>query len=786
MMSLKKSITLITISCFLFTSVLSQGLYAMADTEREKQKARAILDGFILPSFIGRVSDARYFGSRKVVINIQDLHCHSEVQRNIAKILSLLDEKYTLPAVYVEGGIGRIDTSWTQMIENASSRQRMVDALLESGRLTGAEYYSIRSGKTGLLAGLEDEKLYTDNLLRLNSILEKHEQIQTTLPEIKISLEGLADRYYQSDNRRFDRVLNKYAKGELSAEKFYRILLRYAEKAGVDPQDYANLQEFLRLVELQKRLRYRKISRELASLVADLKQRLPYTAYSALMKKTGDLSRPDELYAYLAKITAEYHITIGDEYPELAKFFALIEANGKINPLSLVREEKRLIRELHSRLSRSRSEREVAFIADFFGCLQEYLGNKITAEDLEYFREQVAGFKVLWEKYLLSDKIPSLAAYYELFDRFYEVNKERNTCFIRNILEDKGTGERKDIRQIPSVDHVQKVMESLAGTKEVIVTVTGGFHTTGLTELLKDRQVSYMVITPAVTSDTVYSERIYNELARHHAQIIASQTMALPLLSQELARLNPDEAKCELYKGMIEGGIESGLEAGKSPEQITKIISTILGDQGLFQYERRADGVFFVFNDKTSGQVLYFRVQDRKVHFESLQSNPLPSEEKISGEQAKARWVQQAERVAGETAGLGRRSLVAILQFIQKVSDTIVERIVRIRATRGHSAVKQIRKLISEGAFQKSQQTQEKLVDLASQVKKEGGLSLIENLPPSTLTRPLPLHVKMSDDLKQITYSRVLDDSGIRRADGTIDYSRLKLLLREANRRQHR
>ena len=59
--------------------------------------------GFIIPSSYGKVTSAGYFGKGDIVINIQDLHCHGEVQRNIAGILGRLDSLRGLDGVYLEG-----------------------------------------------------------------------------------------------------------------------------------------------------------------------------------------------------------------------------------------------------------------------------------------------------------------------------------------------------------------------------------------------------------------------------------------------------------------------------------------------------------------------------------------------------------------------------------------------------------------------------------------------------------------------------------------------------------
>ena len=41
--------------------------------------------------------------------------------------------------------------------------------------------------------------------------------------------------------------------------------------------------------------------------------------------------------------------------------------------------------------------------------------------------------------------------------------------------------------------------------------ITGGFHTVGISQLLKQRNVPHLVITPNVTMDTKLSDEVYTQ-----------------------------------------------------------------------------------------------------------------------------------------------------------------------------------------------------------------------------------------------------------------------------------
>ena len=70
-------VTAVTLAaCFLFSFVFADTLRATVASPENHRKVNQILSDFYLPATIGRITDGRDFGSKDVVINIQDLHCN--------------------------------------------------------------------------------------------------------------------------------------------------------------------------------------------------------------------------------------------------------------------------------------------------------------------------------------------------------------------------------------------------------------------------------------------------------------------------------------------------------------------------------------------------------------------------------------------------------------------------------------------------------------------------------------------------------------------------------------
>ena len=118
----KKRFNLIKI-CAVFTTVcfvvstLGANLYAIPLAENANQKYEDVFNkASSISAEYGKITASKDANSDITIINIQDLHCHPQTQRNISKIITQIADNYNLKKIYVEGGYGDIDTSWLNTI----------------------------------------------------------------------------------------------------------------------------------------------------------------------------------------------------------------------------------------------------------------------------------------------------------------------------------------------------------------------------------------------------------------------------------------------------------------------------------------------------------------------------------------------------------------------------------------------------------------------------------------------------------------------------------------------
>ncbi|MDR2427056.1 MAG: hypothetical protein LBD46_07780, partial [Endomicrobium sp.] len=517
-------ITAILVSiCFVMTSVCGEAIGAIADRQRDAKQFNQIFEGFTLPYSYGKITYGNYGGSDSVVINIQDLHSHPDVQKNISKIIETFDKKYGVERVYLEGAYGDVDVSWLGVETDKDKREQILELMIDSGRLTGAEYYAVNSGREKLIKGLESKKEYLDNLVRFGKILDSQGEIEIILGSISEDIRRLKDKYYNHQQNKLDKLSKEYSDGKIDGKKYFTLLYKHTDKLGIDIYKYENIDAYKMLLEEEGNLNYKRITLELGSVIAKLKEVLPYQAYKMIMDNTNNFSEIDKLYVYLIKFAREYKIDLDINYPNLARFLGYVELSQKINPLELIKEESKLVDEIRESFGLSRSEREVSFMVEFEKYLRDFLSSKITADDYEYYKVNKGEFDSLWVKYIDNAKKDMLDRYIEETEKFYEVNIKRNDHFLDNIGIEKNKA-----TVIGEEAGVERVVKELEG-KKIYVVVTGGFHTEGVYNELVKRGITALVVTPNVSGGVKAAEEKYYQIAKEQSKVLFQALAALNL-----------------------------------------------------------------------------------------------------------------------------------------------------------------------------------------------------------------------------------------------------------------
>ena len=576
-MNIKKFISLFVSICFFISITGNDISYSVYIPQTELLRNKQISDKFLLPLSYGQITKTYCSGTDRVIINIQDLHCHPNVQKNISNIIELFDKKYHIDNIYLEGAYNNIDISWLIKIKNLLGVSAL-EKILNTGRITGAEYYCALNDKNEIIKGLENKKEYFDNLQRFGKILENQDKISVILNSISEITDSLKKKYYNHRQLKIDEFSKDYFDGKITAEKYFYLLSKHTEKLKIDISKYENTFKYIALLNIQKNLEYSVIIKQLKSLINDLKDKIPSDTYLSLIKFSDNFSKVDNLQVYLNEILKEYKIDLLKNYNELNKYFDYLNLSGSINPLSVIEENKLLINEINSKFANTKAQREISFLVGFEKYLKDFLNAKITEKNYEYFKQNIGRYKLLWNEYVDNKVLDMLDEYIELTASFYNVNETRNIYFTENIFKEEANN-KESIGQ--KDEALNNIFDNLEYAKKIDVVVTGGFHTETISNILKDKNISYIVITPRIKEGVDSAEETYYKLIKEQSKI---QTNAFAEIVNSVSENSMDlKIKVMLAAGLSYNNIKNILpevtdskidEIKNNKENINEIIET--------------------------------------------------------------------------------------------------------------------------------------------------------------------------------------------------------------------
>ena len=583
-MKVTKLITTTILATFLYSFVVHEPLYGVVQLQSENAAGSALLQKLsapILPIEYARVVGGGYGVNRsgnsvvgvkgkevvaqrgikaeKLLIHIQDLHCHPQVQKNIYKLLEYIDTKYGINKIMVEGApSGKVDTSILSSIPDEKIKQQTLDGLMEKGLISGAEYYTAVK-KQDKLYGIEEWTKYQENLSRAQNLIEKQTQNEQVCTTLLKTIKGLNDWYISEPVRALQKSLQQETENPVKNEEYYLKLSKLAQQSGENLFDYPNLARQIEQIEISHQTNFNKITGELQSYQKELQGTLPYEVYAGLIDKLKtvgkDNSNLQEYYYLLGETARTYSPDLYIQKPNLSKFFQQTRLMRATNPMYLNAEEKAFTRNILARQAQTKLEKELIQIETMTKLLKELISLKITADDYAYYKENITQYLSLLDQYL-DNKDTHYAK--ELINdpetlAYYQTNIDRNAIFTKSIensvlLSEKSLSTQKSLsfpnanignlsskttsqsnkKEVPVIPEDKKlsspnvvigdltysnnyseVLNNISNFKEIDIIVTGGFHN-DIGSMLQQNGYAYLMLTPTFNEN--YSQDIYEKV----------------------------------------------------------------------------------------------------------------------------------------------------------------------------------------------------------------------------------------------------------------------------------
>ncbi|MDD5218307.1 MAG: hypothetical protein PHS88_09430, partial [Candidatus Omnitrophica bacterium] len=535
------------------------------------------------------------------MIHIQDAHANEEAQRNIAKILDYFAGQQLMRLITLEGAEGDLFTSLFSMFPNKVARKNIADYFLKEARLTGPEYLAIVDRPEMKLYGVEDRTIYEENRKAYVEALDYQPQDEKVLEEIGKVMDGVSRYVFSEDLRELIKRRSAFHEGGRELVSYVRYLIETAQKQNLALYDYPGMHSLMELVKLESEVDFDKAELEIEGFINDLKRVISREKLSRFLTNTVQfrmqkMKRAD-YYGYLAKEIKDLEPRgedgksgIDEKYSNVINYLKYMQLYDSIG-VEIFDEINALEKGIKNKLFRSQDEVMLDRLYQILEIYRKMFEFTMTVQDANFFYTYRSEFKsgtfsdfinpILKANrfsYGLPSNIEIIDQDLPRVERFYAAALKRDQILIE-----------KAVAKMESDD--QKIM----------TIVTGGFHTPGIEKYLREKDYSYMVITPRIAGqiDTKKETGLYENALRKKPIPLETSLIEAFFPPRQVTLSDP---RFQLAAWHMVLSVESGRET------LTKFSQT-LADKGMMapgtNLAEEMNALQFIQNDPDQALVVF-------------------------------------------------------------------------------------------------------------------------------------------------------------------------------------
>lgn len=517
-----------------------------------------------IPSELGTVEEYFVSADSPFIIHIQDAHSHPEAEEKIHEILGRLARNGPSLVVALEGAFGPLHPEYLDLFpEHSEVNEAIVRDLAAKGELSGAELFAweeyVTRRKEGgtprkdarvSFVGVEDIELYRENFHTYRTLLFRRDEIETLLAPLREKLELSQGEIFSPPLKRFVQERRRRKDGNYGTNTsspqlagYVSFLAQEAKRVlGIDltePIEQLRFPQLVRLLVLNRL--ERAVDRDRAriekeKLVKQWRQRVQKEADPGVLETLEKIewAQDPRAVAESAWVWAARHGVRLADFPNHLKTLGLTILQREIKSEAIFREMERLEKGILEKLIQREEERALVELLDDFGLFEKLLRLELTREEyqrVEERRKEIAPAAIRKRGGAgLPAKMKELESFFTQALHFYEGARARERVLLERTL--------------------RLVTPGRNG-----VLVTGGFHSSGLVELMKEKGIGYAVIRPRLGDSDGAS--LYEKVMRDE------HTDLSPYLEGSI--FNKQEAL--LLKSVLEKGIPLLAAKSERPEK---------------------------------------------------------------------------------------------------------------------------------------------------------------------------------------------------------------------------
>lgn len=575
----------------MFFSCMTGYLPAAQDKDKSMLVESSMdVNRIIIPHEIGKVDETYEALEDGLIVHIQDVHCNYEGQKNIAEILNVLASRNGITLFGLEGAKGPFMNDKFHVLQNRQVRTKVADYLMKIGTITGSEYLGITSEEPVTMYGIEDEGSYMEHFHSFAEPWKFNDEFSAYYDRIKEITDRIKMEIYPAELIELDEKEQQIEDGEMTLVDFSKYLKDVLIAKGVVLKDYKNFARLVTLDHLEQGIDFDNVNKEQINLLNYLGPRLEEEEIMEIRQVTIDYKNEritsNDYYKYLKDLCYRKEIDLS-RFPNIAFYFKYLEMYNQLDMRELLLEKERLVGILKDKLIVTDDQRAISDISSRLNLIKKLFSLRVANHEFQRFtqiKDSLSARSIgdqltsIAERYHLSVELPVPFLFEEKFqfmEEFYHLAEERNEALLRNTLsfmkdEDSNTA----------------------------VLISGGFHTKGMLEMMRSKDIGYAVIAPTITKEHDYSLYINNMLGESDRieelfglQLPGTSIIPPPLVTATdpfiQGRQRQMIQNTVLYDIALEAGslIDENIDlTGKTyltPEDQDKVIELIGGDRYL-------------------------------------------------------------------------------------------------------------------------------------------------------------------------------------------------------------
>ena len=196
---------------------------------------------------LGHIDDQFHGDRSHFLILIRDAHTQTDAQMKTAHLIHRITQEDDL--VLIEGTPGKYAVDYFKEFPVKDVRDRVLKNLLEKNKITGPEFSVMTHDKNVQLIGIDDEKLYLENLRSFQECSEQQRNDLNVLKQVRSDFNGNADKLFSSEFKTFlkhSEFISLRPDSILLRVRFYA---EHAERLKISLSDLSALTNMVQIVQ---------------------------------------------------------------------------------------------------------------------------------------------------------------------------------------------------------------------------------------------------------------------------------------------------------------------------------------------------------------------------------------------------------------------------------------------------------------------------------------------------------------------------------------------------------